>query len=284
MHITLLGTGTPILETNRQGSATLVTIDGEHLLFDTGRGITTQLLKSGLSARDIDAIFVTHFHLDHIGDLGDLVISAWHAGREQPLRVFGPPGLTTIIMALIDQVYQYDTHFFHVFEQYLGHPRVDIRAILDIHEITPGVVTECEQWNVVTDYVEHGVQLGLSRHEWPCVGYRVEHHGHIVTISGDTIVCDALYRLAEGADVLVQCCYLADAELTHPEFNVLSDMVIASSTQVGMFAARAGVATVVLTHIRKKSSQLMQALVADVHQHFPGEVIVGEDLMVIEVS
>ena len=64
MQFTLLGTGTPVLESERMSAASLLEVDDQHLLFDAGRGVTTQLAKAGKLPRQIDFIFITHHHYD----------------------------------------------------------------------------------------------------------------------------------------------------------------------------------------------------------------------------
>jgi len=89
--------------------------------------------------------------------------------------------------------------------------------------------------------------------------------------------------LSDRADCLVQCCYLAEAEITDPAFERLAKHVIASSGQVGKIATRNKVRRLVLTHIRPKSETMMRSLVQDVRSAYSGEVLLGEDLMTIEV-
>lgn len=84
-------------------------------------------------------------------------------------------------------------------------------------------------------------------------------------------------------DVLIQCCYLAEAEITNPAFARLAKHVIASSGQVGKFAARNEVKKLVLTHIRPKFEAMKRSLVEDVRQDYSGELYLGEDLMVIDI-
>lgn len=111
MQITLLGTGTPILDPNRQASALLIEIGDDKLLFDAGRGVTTQLMKAGIYPQDVNPILITHHHYDHIGNLGELLLTSWHNGRETPLNIYGPPGTTKIITALLGQVYARNVAF-----------------------------------------------------------------------------------------------------------------------------------------------------------------------------
>ena len=65
-RVTLLGTGDPIPRTDRFGPSTLVEAGGQRLLFDVGRGATQRLVQLGIPLRDIDAVFLTHFHSDHV--------------------------------------------------------------------------------------------------------------------------------------------------------------------------------------------------------------------------
>lgn len=279
MRITLLGTGTPVLDPTRQASALLIEIGEDNLLFDAGRGVTSQLLKVGIPPQSINPIFITHHHYDHIGNLGELLLTAWHNGRETPIEIYGPPGTAAIVAALFRQVYARDIAFALFTEDDV----VDIRELIRVTEISPGPVCRRDHWSVFTEYVNHGNSLGLSQTEWPCFGYRVEAEGKVIAISGDTVACAGLDRLADEADILIQCCYLAKAEVTQPAFERLANHIIASADQVGKIAARNKVKRLVLTHIRPKSEALMRSMVDDVRQDYSGPLDVAEDLMVLEL-
>lgn len=279
MQITLLGTGTPILDPKRQASALLIEIGDEKLLFDAGRGVIMQMMKAGIPPMEVNPVFITHHHYDHIGNLGEFLLTSWHNGRSAPLNIYGPPGTATIIATLLNQVYARDIAFTLVNEE----DAMDIRDLVQVTEITPGLVHANSKWKIFTEYVDHGYRLGLSHEAWPCLGYRFEAEGKVIAISGDTVACDGLDRLAHGATVLVQCCYLAEAEITNPAFERLAKHVIASSGQVGKIAARNKVKNLVLTHIRPKTELMMRSLVEDVCKDYSGKLYVGEDLMRIEI-
>jgi ribonuclease BN (tRNA processing enzyme) len=279
MRITLLGTGTPIPEPNRQGSALLVEEGDVKLLFDAGRGVTTQLAKIGIEPQQIDLVFITHHHHDHIGNLGEFLLASWHNGRETPLDVYGPPGTADIVDALLGQVYARDI----AFALFTVKDVTDIRELVRVHDIAPGLVCEGDRWSVLAAYVDHGNSLGLSQEEWPCLGYRLEAEEKVVAISGDAMACDGLNSLAREAGVLIQCCYLAEDEITNRAFRRLARHVIASSQQVGSIAKHNNVKKLVLTHIRPKPEAMMQALVEDIRMGYDGDVLLGEDLMVIEI-
>ncbi|MFX1253634.1 MAG: MBL fold metallo-hydrolase [Promethearchaeota archaeon] len=283
MLITLLGTGTPILDPCRQGPAVLITIGPNQVLFDAGRGVATQLIRAGVEPWIVNPIFITHHHADHIGDLGDLILAAWNYGRTTPLQIFGPQGTAEIVSTLLDQIYIREIKFRLALKKTLGSEIIDIRELVKVTDIEPGLVYDNGIWQVKAEYVEHGHSIGLSQIDWPCLGYRVEAQNKIVAISGDAIVCKGLYRLAQGANALIQCCYLADAEITNSDLEFLSKYVIASSTQVGAFASRVKVKKLVLTHFRKKSDAMMRALESEIRNDYAGDLFLGQDLMVIKV-
>jgi ribonuclease Z len=258
-------------------------LESSNLLFDAGRGVCPQLLRAELSPRDLSAIFITHHHSDHISGLGDVMMTAWHEGRETVLPIFGPQGTKAIVSSLLDVVFARDVAFNLAMDRVDGRQSTDIKAVFEVHDIGPGLVHASDKWKVSAEYVEHGHSLGLTREEWPCLGYRIEGGGKAVAISGDAIPCDGLDRLAQGANALVQCCYLAQQEITTPELERLAREVIASSGQAGKIAARAQVGKLILTHFRSKSPEMMQSLAKDVRRDYDGDLYLGDDLMTIDV-
>ena len=75
MKITILGSGTAAPRINRNMSSYLLEINNNKVLFDTGPGTIRQLLKLKVNLLDIDNIFYTHLHNDHINDLGAIIWS-----------------------------------------------------------------------------------------------------------------------------------------------------------------------------------------------------------------
>lgn len=127
----------------------------------------------------------------------------------------------------------------------------------------------------------HGHGLRFSRSfldRWTCLGYRLEADGKVLAISGDTVECDALDRLAKEADLLVQCCYLARSEITTPAFIRLAGATIACGDSVGRVATRAKAKSLVLTHFRPKPERVMAALADEVRCDYDGPVTLGVDL------
>jgi len=282
MRVTLLGTGGPRPDPRRQGPGTLIQIDGEILLFDAGRGVANQVVKAGVEITDVGHIFVTHHHFDHTGGLADVLFAAWNKARNETIRVFGPEGTRKMVGHLFE-VYERDISY-RLRETELTVERLmDIREMVEVVDTGPGLVRSGNSWSVSAEYVDHGHHLGFTTEDWPCLGYRVEAGEKVVAVSGDAVDSPGLIGLASGADLLVQCCYLAGEEIVDDDLRLIADHVLASSTIVGKIAEKAGVKRLVLVHIKEKSDELLKSMAEEIERDFDGEVIVGEDLMEIEV-
>lgn len=279
MRITLTGTGTPELDPNRQHSTVLLETQNASLLFDAGRGVTTQLLKIGRQPQQISAVFITHHHYDHICDLGEFLMAAWHNGRQTQLPIFGPPGTREIVDSLLTRVFARDI----MFSLKAAHAMPDIRRLVSVTEVSPGWSMESGTWSVCAGQVEHGHSLGLSFQEWPCLGYRVESEGKAVVISGDTVECQGIIDLAHGADLLVQCCHFAETGLSADEKKARITQIIATAGQAGRIARRAEVKKLVLTHITSKDGTTLNSITKEVRGEFSGEIIPGKDLLSIDI-
>ena len=276
MKLALLGTGGPRPDPRRHGAAAVLQIGDQYLLFDTGRGVVLQLVAAGVPLGRVSPIFLTHHHYDHIGDLADVILTSWLQGRQQPLPVFGPPGTTGIVTALLEKVYDRDIAF-----RSTGALAIDWPPIVST-DVRRGLVHDGGEWRVYAEEVVHGHGLDFSSaftQRWVCLGYRVEAEGKAVTISGDCVACEGLEHLAHEVDVLVQCCFLAQAEITTPALARLAKDTIACADTVGKIATQARVKQLVLTHFRQKSDAMMQELAAEVARDYAGPVMIGRDLM-----
>ena len=77
MEVVLLGTGSPIPDPNRGGSAILVRAAGATLLVDCGRAVVMRLAAAGVLPPMLDRVLLTHLHSDHITDLNDVITTRW---------------------------------------------------------------------------------------------------------------------------------------------------------------------------------------------------------------
>ena len=281
---TLLGTGTPT-HPSRFQSAVLVEIGADRLLFDCGRGAVHQLYQAGVDLKQVNPLFITHHHFDHINDLYDVMVSTAMRGRKSTLDIYGPAGTARIVRALIDQVYAADIRFRIEEDREIraigGDWDEEPGAIADVavRDIEPGLIMETEHWKVYADEVLHGRFADAPDFDWRCLGYRIEAEGKVLTISGDSVPCEGLTRLAQDADMLIQCCHLPRSAVRDKAMQYLTDTILPHSGQVGVIAAGANVQRMVLTHL---SPAITPDILDDIAQDFSGDVRLGHDLMRIE--
>ena len=97
MHVFLLGSGGPFPNETRDNSGVAVIAGGEFILLDVGPGVVNNMNQLNLPAGKISAVFLTHYHSDHITDLGELDFMTWAQGRDRKLDVYGPEGVKQVV-------------------------------------------------------------------------------------------------------------------------------------------------------------------------------------------
>jgi ribonuclease BN (tRNA processing enzyme) len=207
-------------------SGYLVTSGGRRLLLDCGPGVLARLRESEPWPK-VDAIVITHLHLDHCGDLvpwlwGHVLGPA--AGTPGPQLFVPPAGLARI------SVFAPLGRFVEVFE---------------VHEYANGVPFDAAGHTVTAQAVSHYGE--------PAYGLRVESNGSVLVYSGDTGPTQSLVELSRGADV-----FLCEATLAHPETGPHGHL---SAEEARAIAAEAGVRRLLLTH--RPTEEAVDELVYD---------------------
>lgn len=272
IEVTLLGTGDPMPRLDRFGPATLVRAGGRTVLFDAGRGAMQRLHQLGVSSGELDAIFLTHLHSDHVVGLVDLWLTGWVVDRrEAPLTVYGPPGTRAMIDRL-RQAFDFDIGI-RTAEARLSPEGVRIEVV----EIDDGYRWERDGVVVRTFAVDH-------RPVEPAFGFRIDHDGRAVALSGDTRYSESLVRNAAGVDLLVH--EVAEApeafKRANPGLPRLAHHTQAADAGRVFAAVRPKLA--VYSHLVLAGGFRPADLVPLTRTTYDGEVIVGEDLMTIDVG
>ena len=269
--VTLLGTGCPVVSTERYGAATLVECASRRLLFDTGSGVTQRLVGAGLTGADIDAIFFTHIHSDHMVDLYQVIISSWHQNRDRPQVVYGPPGTRRFVEETM-ATWREERELRIAFEKRKSTTALSVETI-EFSDETP-LITE-DGLTVTPVLVQH-------QPVEPAFGFVIEANARKFVLSGDTCKCDNLIAASGGADLLVHEVLIHRGRkatgLSSAEGLANVESYHTASTEVGEVAAEAGVKALALTHIAPPDTD-REALIGDVRQAYDGPVFVGEDLM-----
>ncbi|WP_205599554.1 MBL fold metallo-hydrolase [Sandarakinorhabdus rubra] len=275
-QLVLLGTGGgPTPKALRAAPAMALMIGGQLHVIDAGNGVARQAALAGLPLKSLSNVWITHLHSDHVADAFTLPWLAWSGALTTPVTVHGPKGMARMArdwlrFARVD----IDTRV-------ADEGRPDLRKLLSVREVQPGVLLEAGGLKVTAARVEHPPLFDSF-------AFRFDWAGKSVVWSGDTRPCQALVDLARGADILVQeVMYLPAMErLIAAESNAptLRAHLLASHTpveQAGELAAAAGVKRLVLTHfVPGGDASVTDADWADAaRKAFAGEVIVGRDLL-----
>ena len=107
IRVTLLGTGTPFPRRDQACAGIFVEAGAHKFLLDVGPGVPANFTSLEIPFNEVDKIFLTHHHVDHIGGLDHFWIGGWTYGRRRPLRVWGPPG-TADIISHFRAIYEWD--------------------------------------------------------------------------------------------------------------------------------------------------------------------------------
>ena len=278
--VTITGTGNPGPSPDRAGPGVLVRHDGLALQFDAGRATTMRLTALGVRPPELDALFITHHHSDHLTGLADLVLTRWildGSSTAGPLPIVAPAGPAERFAEALLDIWQEDIEVRTV-QTPRPHPRTDVRPFPVASRPEP-----------VWSQGDVRVLAGGVRHEPvdPAVGYRVETPDGVVAITGDTRVCAEVGELATGADVLVYEALRVEAVLASP---FLPDHICeyhADTRLLGAQAADLGVGSLVLTHLipEPRTPGEVQAFADDVRAGgFTGDLLVAADLDTVTLA
>jgi ribonuclease Z len=275
-----LGTGGPRLDSARGSACHVLEAAGKHLMFDVGRGAIHGVAANGLPIAEIGPLFISHLHVDHIGELANYLITSWIEGRRKPLKIYAPPGTREIVDALFDTVYDRDIAFRTEGETAFG-PFIGA----DIAELSSGQMVEGDGWRARCEEVEHGHGLGFAQtflERWTCFAWRLEAEGKVFCFSGDAVMCEGLLSAAERADLHLQCCYLPSSALANPHMKGVGSYTLACSDTAGKIAEQANVKRLVLTHFKQTTPEALAEIGSDVRRDYAGPVELSNDLDAFE--
>ncbi len=305
MRALITGSGSALIDPFRGNASQAVIVDGTVLQFDFGRRTMDNLALAGINPVNVDYIFFTHLHFDHIATYDYHVISSWIAGRETPIEVCGPQGTMEMSDKAIYGMHAVDIVFV---EKLLADwpKRLDRRPQskppIKVRDVGAGVVAETDSFKVTAVETLHYRSMGVRS-----LGYRVDSEHGSVVISGDTSPSDEISELAKGADLLIHECVIPDPGMTKsgkfaekpPEDEPPEGHT--SPTELGQLAQRAGVKKLVATHLAPYTSveaavemsslylgpspgvEIWGEFVHAMSRQYDGPVVLAEDGMVFEI-
>jgi ribonuclease Z len=274
-RVTLLGTGAPRPVLDRFGPSTLVEVGAEKFIFDAGRGAMQRLHQLQIPFSNITGVFLTHNHSDHVVGFTDLWLTGWigrpWGKREVPLKVWGPEG-TKQMMEHLPKAF-----FVDIRVRSKNYPPEGVK--LEAEEIREGVVYDHQGVKVSTFEVDHGGE------ELPAFGYRVDYRGRSVVLSGDTTFNENLIRHAKGTGLLVHEVTAAagNAAENAPQLKRIARNHT-TPEQAGEVFARVAPKLAVYNHLLLFGGARAEDLIPATEKNYSGPLLVGEDLMSIEIG
>jgi len=253
IKLTVLGSGTGWPRLERGAPGYLLQVAGENILLDMGPGTIYRLLKAGVQISEIDGIFLSHFHPDHVTDLIPFFFATRYAlgyKRERPFWLIAGEGFSQFHQGL---------------RQAFGHWVDPPEGLMQLQELS-------------TKYPSALLMPPLEIRSAPVVhnpeslAYRIEYQGKSLVYSGDTDYAPSLIDLARGADLLI-------LECAAPEGAKVPGHLIPSLA--GQIAGEAQVKRLLLTHFYPPCDEA--DLIGPCSSHFAGEILLAEDFLTIEL-
>ena len=296
LHVALCGAGSPLPDPTRAGPCNVV-IAGRHIfMVDAGEGGARNMVLMRIPNAQVEAVFLTHLHSDHIDGLPPAMLLRWTgANATRPLPIYGPAG-TARVVAGFNAAYAIDQGFRTAHHGPAVAPPSGAGG--SGHDFA---LPSRGDWVPVRVFAQDGLIVTAFRVDHgpvePAVGYRFSYRGRSIVFSGDTRATPSIVRNARGADLLVH-------EGLQPRLVAIMTATLERRGQTGLAkitrdiltyhaapeeaaaeAKAAGVRNLVFSHtIPQLPSALMYpAFLGDARSRFDGPIIVGEDGMVFSL-
>ncbi len=248
MKLTILGSGTGVPNGERNSAGYFVETVDARVMLDCGAGTVQALARYGLPWERMTHLFVSHFHVDHIGELASLFFAFRHGlrtARNQPLTVMGPRGLDRVLAGL---------------EQAFGSNLFDTKFPVELRMLVPG-----ERVPLGRDTI---LSVAKTPHTGESLAVRIDSGGGSVCYTGDTGYTEELANFFSETDVLISECSFRERREGVAHLSI--------EDAAGM-AAQAGAARLLVTHFYFDVND--DELKRELQQGYEGEVLIGRDGM-----
>ena len=288
LHVYLCGAGSPMMDVKRSGPCTAIIADKKVFIVDTGSSASKVLQQGRVPLANIEAVFLTHFHSDHIDGLGELIMQRWANGAHTtPLPVIAPQGVEKVVEGF-NQAYFFDDGYRIAHHTPKVMPPSGSNAVAEAFAVPVAgegqLVYQQDGLTVTAFKVDHHPVS-------PAVGYKFEYKGRAVVISGDTVKSANVAQFAQGADLLLhealskKLVMLINERVKQTDRDniakITQDILDYHTTPVeaAQTAQQAKVRHLVLHHIVPPLpiSTLEDIFVEGVDEAYSGEVTLGKD-------
>ncbi|MBN2001027.1 ribonuclease Z [candidate division KSB1 bacterium] len=246
MELVVLGSGTCVPNLKRSCSAYYIKADNVHILFDIGFGTLRRMLEAGIDYREIDYIFCSHTHLDHVGDLAPLLMAINHTPgfkRKKNLTIVGPPNFINFMRQLGETF--------------------GINAIASsTFQLT---IKEMEEETI--QFEDFKIQSMLMAHNRIANGYRLTQKKKTIAYTGDTQHCLQAVALLHDAALGILDCSFPDNQ---PVEGHLTPSLAAEIAQ------KAGCEKIILSHFYPMMEKI--DIIQICKKIYNGDINIAEDL------
>lgn len=249
-ELIIIGSGTGIPSLRRASPAFFLISERAKVLIDSGPGALRKMLEEGITYQDMDVILYTHIHPDHVSDLVPILFASKYGElpRKKDLLCMGGPGFKS---------------YFEKLNKLYGSWIEPQTYSLTVNEISKEAIS----------YLDIKISSKPMAHISESLGYRIEFiDGKSIAISGDTDYCQNIIDLAYGVDLLILECSFPDEKKKEGHLT---------PSLAGRIARESHCKRLLLTHLYPICDQY--DILDQCKKVYPGEIILGEDLMRIEI-
>lgn len=250
--LVFLGTASAVAFERHENSYLVLKGEQSSVLVDCAANPILRLQKAGIHFNDVNDLVITHFHVDHVSGLPNLLMEMWILGRKNEFRIYGSQHTISRVdkmMALFD------------WEEWQNLYPISLHMLPE-EELTP-----------VLETPDFKIQSSPGDHLIPTLGLRIEtmKDNFVIVYSSDTNPDPRIISLARNADILIHEAAGSFEGHTSPG-------------QAGEIAAQAEVGALYLIHYSLYGEKNAESIVAEAKKTFPGDVLLAEDFMEIKMN
>ncbi len=269
LELEILGSGGPEID-GRASSSYIIWVDGKaRLLIDAGSGSMLGFEKSGAKIEDLEAILLTHLHIDHVVDLPSYIKAGYFSSRTQALNILGPQANASFPSLDEFLSLQFGPHGAYRYMQDVLTAQSDsfeIKSYSLQARSLKKMDFNCLHIKIIS--VHHGIV--------PALAYRIDIGDKSIVFSGDTSnLNNKLSKLLQNTDI-----FIAHHAIPQDSRGYATSLHMRPS-QIASLVEKSGVKKILLSHRMKRTLGKEKESLRILKENFKGEVLFAEDGMKI---
>lgn len=288
--VTLGTQGGPMPSMERSEPANLLIKPGAAYLVDVGDDAMTRAIGAGAQFPWMRGVFISHLHFDHIGGLFAVLGLRHQTKTNTPFTIYGPPGTKQLVAGLLAAMEPSARSGYGVPGETYVSPGQNIKAV----ELDDGAVVTLDDMTVrVAANSHYSFTPGSAEAKrFRSLSYRFDMPDRSIVYTGDTGPSAAVEKLALGAELLVTEMIDLDETLARiaqrapamtPETAAQMTQHLSthhlSPRQIAELATRAGVGSIVVTHIAGgPAPNSALRYVSEISMRFSGPIVIANDM------